>query len=311
MRILVIGSNGLIGRALIPVLDSAGHTTVRLVRTQGLATPSGIPWNPSAGTISARDLEGFDAAVHLAGESIVGRWTAAKKARILESRAQGTRVLCEALAELAHPPQVLVSASAIGYYGDRGDEVLTETSSAGTLFLSQVATAWEVATEPAARRGIRVVNLRLGFVLSAAGGGLAAMLTPFKMGAGGRSGSGRQYMSWIALDDVLGAILHVLTRDDLRGPVNAVAPFAVTNLEFTRTLGSVLRRPAICALPAFAARLAFGEMADNLLLASTRVAPARLLASGYEFRFPKLAEALRHVLGGERCRFQPSAGVRP
>ncbi len=223
-----------------------------------------------------------------------------KKARILESRAKGTRLLSESLAQLRHAPRVLVSASAVGFYGDRGDEIVNEASPAGSLFLSEVATAWEVATEPAARRGIRVVNLRIGFVLSAAGGGLAMMLLPFKMGVGGRVGNGRQYLSWVALDDVLGAVVHVLASDALRGPVNVVAPHPVTNLEFTKTLGRVLRRPTIFPMPAFAARLAFGEMADNLLLASTRVEPSRLLATGYQFRFPQLEAALRHVLGKTR-----------
>jgi uncharacterized protein (TIGR01777 family) len=243
------------------------------------------------------DLEDFDAVVHLAGESIVGRWTPEKKARILESRAKGTRLLCESLADLRSRPIVLVSASAIGYYGDRGDQVMDEESSAGSLFLSKVAKAWEAATDAARRNGIRVVNLRIGFVLGKAGGGLATMLLPFKLGVGGRVGSGRQYMSWIAIDDVVGAISHAILSDSLRGPVNAVAPNPVTNREFTKTLGRVLWRPTIFPLPAFAARLVMGEMADDLLLASTRVKPSRLLSSGYEFRFPQLEGALRHVLG--------------
>src|SRR5208337_437385 len=242
-------------------------------------------------------LEDFDAVVHLAGESIVGRWTAEKKARILESRVKGTRLLCESLAHLRDRPLVLVSASAIGYYGDRGNQVLDEESSAGSLFLSEVARAWELATEPARRNGIRVVNLRIGFVLSKAGGGLATMLLPFKLGIGGRVGSGRQYLSWIAIDDVVGAISHSILSDAMHGPVNAVAPNPVTNREFTKTLGSVLWRPTIFPLPVFAAHRMFGEMADNLLLASTRVEPGRLLATGYEFQFPQLEGALRHVLG--------------
>ena len=226
----------------------------------------------------------------------MGRWNARKKARIVESRARDTRLLSEALARLKQPPRVLLCASAIGYYGDRGDEPMTEANSAGALFLSEVSTAWEVATEPAARAGIRVVNLRIGFVLSAAGGGLAAMLLPFKMCMGGRVGSGRQYISWVAIDDVVGAVLHALRTAALAGPVNAVAPHPVTNLEFTETLGRVLHRPTIFPMPAFAARLVFGDMADNLLLASTRVEPERLVATGYQFRFPELEPALRHVL---------------
>jgi uncharacterized protein (TIGR01777 family) len=192
---------------------------------------------------------------------------------------------------------VLVSASAIGYYGNRGDQVLVEESPAGTLFLSEVTKAWEAATQPALRNGIRVVNLRMGFVLSKAGGGLAAMLRPFKWGVAGRVGSGRQYISWIAIDDVVGAVSHAILSDSLRGPVNAVAPHPVTNREFTKTLGRVLWRPTIFPLPVFAAHLVMGEMADEVLLASARVNPSRLLASGYEFRFPELQGALRHVLG--------------
>ena len=297
MRILLTGSSGLIGHAVLTFLTADGHKVVRLTRPQTPARGRHILWDPSAGTIEADDLEDFDAVVHLAGESIVGRWTAEKKARILESRVKGTRLLCESLAHLRDRPIVLVSASAIGYYGDRGDQVLDEESSAGSLFLSEVARAWEAATEPAARHGIRVVNLRIGFVLSKAGGGLATMLLPFKWGIGGRVGSGRQYLSWIAIDDVVGAISHAILSDSLRGPVNAVAPHPVTNREFTKTLGRVLWRPTIFPLPAFAARMVMGEMADNLLLASTRVEPARLLASGYEFQFPELKGALRHVLG--------------
>ena len=294
MRVLMTGSSGLIGQALLSFLTTNGHTVVRLTRSP--ATGRHILWNPDAGTVNTDDLEDFGAIVHLAGETIVGRWTPEKKARILESRTKGTRLLCESLAHLRSRPIVLVSASAIGYYGDRGDQVLDEESSAGSLFLSEVAEAWEAGTEPAMRIGIRVVNLRIGFVLSKAGGGLAAMLLPFKLGIGGRVGCGLQYISWIALDDVVGAVSHALLSDTLRGPVNAVAPHPVTNLEFTKTLGRVLRRPTIFPLPAFAARLVLGEMANELLLASTRVNPSRLLASGYEFRFPDLPGALRHVL---------------
>jgi uncharacterized protein (TIGR01777 family) len=294
MRVLLTGSRGLIGQVLLPSLTAGGHEVVCLTRSP--ATGRHILWNPDAGTIEPEDLEDFDAVVHLAGETIVGRWTPEKKARILESRAKGTRLLCESLAHLRNRPIVLVSASAIGYYGDRGDQVMDEETPAGSLFLSEVATAWEAATEPAARNGIRVVNLRMGFVLSKAGGGLATMLLPFKLGVGGRVGSGRQYLSWIAIDDVVGAISHAILSDSLHGPVNAVAPHPVTNREFTKTLGRVLWRPTIFPLPAFAARLVFGEMADNLLLASTRVEPARLLATGYQFRFPQLEGALCHVL---------------
>jgi uncharacterized protein (TIGR01777 family) len=297
MRILLTGSSGLIGRALLSFLTSDGHKVVTLTRSKTHATGLHISWDPDADIIDKDDLEDFDAVVHLAGESIVGRWTTEKKARILESRAKGTRLLCETFAHLRSRPMVLVSASAIGYYGDRGEQVLDEGSSAGTLFLSEVAKAWEDATEPAKRHGIRVVNLRIGFVLSKAGGGLGTMLLPFKLGIGGRVGSGLQYISWIAIDDVVGAISHAILADSLRGPVNAVAPNPVTNQEFTKTLGRVLYRPTIFPLPAFAARMVMGEMANELLLASARINPSRLLESGYEFRFPELKGALRHVLG--------------
>jgi len=297
MRVLLTGSSGLVGRAVLSFLTADGHKVVCLTRPQGPTRDRQIQWDPGAGTIDTDELEDFDAVVHLAGESIVGRWTSEKKMRILESRVKGTRLLCESLAHLRDRPLVLVSASAIGFYGDRGDAVMNEESSAGSLFLSEVAKAWEAATEPARRNGIRVVNLRIGFVLSKAGGGLAAMLWPFRLGIGGRVGNGRQYLSWIAIDDVAGAISHAILSDTLRGPVNAVAPHPVTNREFTKTLGRILWRPTIFPLPVFAAHMVMGEMADNLLLASTRVEPARLLASGYEFRFPQLKGALRHILG--------------
>ncbi len=241
-------------------------------------------------------LEGVDAVVHLAGENIAERWTAAKKARIRDSRVKGTQLLCETLTRLSSPPKVLVSASAIGYYGDRGEETLTDDSPPGRGFLPEVCRAWEAATEPARQQGLRVVQLRLGVVLSVAGGALAKMLPPFRLGLGGVLGSGRQYMSWIALDDVVGTLQHAVVTDALQGPTNAVAPRAVTNQEFTKTLGKVLGRPTAMPLPAFAARLMFGEMADELLLASARVQPTKLLASGYQFRYPELAEALRHLL---------------
>lgn len=297
MRVLLTGSSGLVGHALLTSLAADGHTVVRLMRSHAPAPGRHITWDPDKGVIAADDLEDFDAVVHLAGESIVGRWTAEKKARILESRVKGTRLLSEALVHLRMRPMVLVSASAVGYYGDRGAEEMNEGSSAGSMFLSKVAQAWEEATAPATRSGIRVVNLRIGFVLSKTGGGLAAMLMPFKFGVGGRVGSGRQFLSWIAIDDVVGAISHAILSDALRGPVNLVAPNPVANIEFTKALGRVLGRPTIFPLPAFAARMVLGEMADELLLASTRVRPARLLATGYEFQFPQLEGALRHVLG--------------
>jgi len=297
MHVLVTGARGLVGSVLVPFLTSGGHAVTRLVRSTPRPGQAEVPWDPAAHSIATPALEGLDAVVHLAGENIAARWTAEKKARIRDSRVQGTRLLCDALAQLVKPPQALVCASAIGYYGDRGETILREESAPGTDFLAEVCQAWEAAAAPAAQRGIRVVYLRFGVVLSAAGGALAKMLTPFRLGVGGVIGSGQQYMSWVALDDVLGAIHHALMTETLHGPVNVVAPQPVTNQEFTKTLGKILGRPTVVPLPAFVARLAFGEMADALLLASTRVVPERLLASGYAFRYPELEGALRHLLG--------------
>ena len=297
MNILVSGSHGLIGSALVPFLTTGGHHVTRLSRSAN-ATESTLQWDPEANRIPTPALDGLDAVVHLAGENIAsGRWTAEKKARIRDSRVKGTRLLCEALAQLANPPQVLVSASAIGFYGDRGDTVVTESSRSGMDFLAHVCRDWEAATEAARARGIRVVNLRFGMVLSPAGGALAKMLTPFRIGAGGVLGDGRQYMSWIALDDVVGVIHHALLTEALHGPANAVAPHPVTNRQFTKTLGHVLGRPTLFPMPAFAARAMFGEMADALLLASTRVEPRQLQTTGYAFGYPELEDALRHLLG--------------
>jgi uncharacterized protein (TIGR01777 family) len=271
---------------------------VRPATTALLPGERAVSWDPAAGAIDSTGLVGVDAVVHLAGESIAGgRWTEARKRRIRDSRVSSTRLLARALAQLASPPRVLVAASATGYYGDRGAEVLREESAPGAGFLAGVCREWEAAAEPAARHGIRVVHLRIGLVLSRDGGALASLLTPFRLGAGGPVGSGAQYWSWITLDDLLGAILHALTTEALAGPVNAVAPNPVTNREFAKTLGRVLRRPALLPLPAFAARLVLGEMADALLLASARVVPARLQATGYAFRAPTLEGALRHELG--------------
>ncbi len=298
MRVAVTGSRGLVGSALVAWLTTEGHRVMRLVR----GSPSGedISWDPGEGVRDVARLEGVDAVVHLAGENIgAGRWTPQHKDAIRRSRVEGTRRLGESLARLSDRPQVLVSASAIGYYGDRGSELLTEESPPGKDFLARVCQEWEAAAEPAWRAGIRVVHLRFGMILSPAGGALARMLPPFRAGLGGRLGRGTQYVSWIAIDDAIGAIRHAISAEALKGPVNAVGPNPVTNGEFTRVLARVLSRPALLPMPAFAARLAFGEMADALLLASQRVMPTRLQASGYRFRYPELEVALRHLLGRE------------
>ena len=299
MKVAVTGATGLVGSALVPFLLSGGHEVVPLRRASATGPGGDTPsWDPETGTLAAAVADGLDAVVHLAGENVAGgRWTAARKARIRDSRVNGTRHLAEALAALAEPPRTLVVASAIGFYGDRGDDVLDETSAPGEGFLPEVCQAWEAAASPAREAGIRVVHLRIGIVLTPAGGALGQMLFPFRVGVGGVIGSGRQYMSWVALDDVLGGVLHALRTEDLAGAVNMVAPNPATNREFTKTLGRVLRRPTIFPLPAFGARLAFGEMADALLLASTRVEPARLRNAGFALGYPDLEGALRHVLG--------------
>jgi len=298
MNILLSGSTGMIGSALIEALQSQNHRLTRLARSPLQSSEPAVQWNPSAGTLNAKDLEGFDGVVHLAGESIAARrWTDAQKAKIRDSRVQGTKLLSETLAKLSKPPKVLVCASAIGYYGNRGDTILREDSGAGTGFLADICREWESAADPARKKGIRVVHLRIGVVMSPKGGALAKMLLPFKMGVGGIVGNGKQYWSWVSLDDVIGAIRHALMTESLHGAVNAVTPRAVTNQEFTKTLGKVLSRPTIFPLPGFAARLMLGEMADDLLLSSARIEPARLLASGYKFQHPELEGALRDLLG--------------
>jgi uncharacterized protein (TIGR01777 family) len=295
MDVLVSGATGLIGSALTPELEARGHRVMRLTRTP--RSEGDIRWDPEAGTIDG-DPSGTEAVVHLAGESIAeGRWTREKKRRILESRQRGTRLLAEKIAALSEPPSVMVSVSATGYYGDRGNELLTEESEAGDLFLSQVCREWEAAADPAREAGVRVVHPRLGIVLSTEGGALGATLPIFKLGGGGKIGSGRQYWSWVAFDDVIGAILHLMETDDLSGPVNVVTPDPPNNAEYTRVLGSVLGRPTFFTVPAPAARLGLGEIADELLLASARVEPVRLQETGYPFRHPDLERALRYLLG--------------
>ncbi len=297
-KILVSGVSGPIGTALLPSLQSGGAEITRLTRSDSRVSSAAagiIPWDP-AKPIAPEAVSGFDAVIHLAGESIVGRWSAAKKAKIRDSRVVGTRNLAEALAQAKSKPQVFVCSSAIGYYGDRGDEVLNEKTTAGAGFLAEVCRDWEAATQPASAAGIRTVQIRTGVVLSPKGGALAKMLTPFKMGVGGRIGSGRQWMSWIDIADMVGAIQHILKSDALEGPVNLVAPRPVTNAEFTRTLASVLSRPAIFPVPAFAVKLAFGEMGETVLLGSQRVEAAQLVSSGYQFRFSDLRISLENAI---------------
>ncbi len=306
MRIVISGASGLVGSALVPSLTTEGHEVVRLVRRPPAAAENAVQWDPAGSGLDATPIEGAGAAIHLAGENIAGaRWSPAVKQRIRESRVSGTRRLAEALAGMKRPPGVLVCASAVGFYGDRGDERLTEESAPGRGFLADVCRDWEAAAAPAAAAGIRVVNLRFGMILSPAGGALGKMLTPFRLGLGGRLGSGRQYMSWIAIDDAVSVIHHAMSHQNLSGPVNTVSPGPVTNREFTESMGRVLHRPTIFPVPALAARLVFGEMADTLLLASARVYPVKLSESGYEFRSPGLEDALRHLLGGNTAHRRP------
>ena len=293
-RILLTGSSGPIGTALLSSFDPYNTEVVRLVR--GVARNAGqVAWDPLA-ALSPAAVSGFDAVVHLAGESVVGRWTAEKKKAIRDSRVLGTRHLAAALAQAEAKPRVLVCASAVGFYGNRGDELLREESPSGQGFLPEVCREWEDASRIAGDAGIRTVNIRIGLVLSAKGGALAKMLTPFKLGLGGRIGSGRQWWSWIHVDDIVGGIHHAMQAESLSGPVNLAAPDAVRNADFTKVLASVLRRPAIFPVPKFALRLAFGKQAaEEMFLASQRVRPGKLLAEGYEFRFRELRAALENL----------------
>ena len=297
MKILISGASGLVGRALAGVLRAQGHQVARLVRPGSAASADGISWDPSAATVDVSAMEGADAVVHLSGASVAGgRWTPARKALLRSSRIDTTRVLVDALASLRQKPRVFVCASATGCYGDRGDEILTESSAIGTDFLSLVVRDWEAEAARAEICGIRTVELRFGVILSTEGGALAAMLKPFKFGMGGRLGSGKQWMSWISLEDAVGVVCSAITDEQLTGPLNVVAPNPLRNAEFTRITAAVLHRPAIFAAPAFALRIALGEMADGLLLASLRVMPERLLATGYQFRSPEFELALRAIL---------------
>ncbi len=296
MKVLISGSSGLIGTALVRSLESSGHSVARLARPSSARVSDSIAWDPASGSLDARQLEGFDAAVHLSGENVAsGRWSADQKARIRDSRVKSTELLANALAGLDSPPKVFACASATGYYGDRGGEILTEYAAPGTDFLAGVGVEWEKATAPASDAGIRVVTMRISVVLSAAGGMIATVGPIFRLGLGGKLGSGAQYLSWISREDITRAMEWILERDDLSGPVNLCSPNPVTNSEFTRTMGRVLRRPTLFPVPRFALRITQGEITD-MLLASVRAAPEKLMESGFEFRHPNMEDALRWAL---------------
>jgi len=295
MNILVTGASGFIGSALVSRLTKHGQSVAPLRRIS-VGSEAGPTWNPQVGQVHLEPAGPLDAVVHLAGENIAQRWTTAAKARIRASRVDTTRLLCGALARLPQAPRVLVCASATGFYGDRGEELLDERSESGTGFLAEVCQAWEAAADAGRQRGIRVVHLRLGIVLARHGGALARMLPAFRLGLGGRLGTGRQYWSWIALEDLLGVVEFTLLDDRLSGAVNAVSPEAVTNAGFTEVLARAVGRPAVLPLPAFAVKLLFGQMGREALLASARLQPARLLENGFEFRFPQLDAAFKQAL---------------
>lgn len=294
MKVAVSGASGLIGSALLPALEGSGHEVIRLVRRK----PEGsneIAWNPEDGSIDVDGLQGVDAVVNLSGATIGRRWTEQRKAEILESRVSSTSLLARTIAELEPRPSVLVCAGGVGIYGDRDDEILTEESTIGSGFLADVGTAWEAAAEPARAAGIRVVNFRQGIALSRDGGALERLLTPFKLGVGGRVGSGKQWWSWVSLDDLVAAYRFAL-ESDLAGPVNLVAPNPAANVQFVKALGRALHRPTVFPLPTFAVKAAFGEMGEHVLLESQRVLPARLLDAGFAFSYPDLESALEHAL---------------
>ncbi len=298
MRVLISGASGLLGSALAAALRRERHEVNALVRPGRTPAPGDVRWDPQSDQLDAEAMQGVEAVVHLAGSSIAsGRWTPARKQLLRTSRVEATRHLVAALGRLEQRPAVLISASATGYYGNRGEEVLTENSPPGNDFLARLAADWEAEAARAEQHGIRVVRLRFGVVLAAHGGALKQMLLPFRLGLGGRLGSGQQWMSWVSLTDAVGVMRYALVQEDLQGPVNTVAPNPVRNEEFTRTLARVLHRPAIFPVPEFALRLALGEMADELLLSSARVVPERLQQLGYKFQHATLETALVSLLG--------------
>lgn len=296
MEIVVSGATGMVGSTLSRELQNRGHRVIALSHSRPSSEDT-IRWDPQRGHLNASRLEGIDAVVHLAGEGLIGRWTPEKKRRIRDSRVQGTSLLARTLAGLSDKPPVMVSASAIGYYGDRGNELLNEESEPGRGFLAEVCREWEAAADPAREAGLRVVHPRFGVILSTKGGALGTILPIFRLGGGGRIGSGRQYWSWVDIEDVTGALVHAVENDTVEGPMNVTAPNPVTNAEYTKTLGKVLNRPTPFPFPAPAARAVLGEVADEMLLASQRVEPAKLEGGDYGFRYPQLEESFRHLLG--------------
>ncbi|MBW2219047.1 MAG: TIGR01777 family oxidoreductase, partial [Deltaproteobacteria bacterium] len=298
MTILISGASGLIGSAIIPFLTTGGHRVIRLVRKPPDNSGDEIFWDPVSGTLSLDNVGKIDAVLHLAGENLDnGRWTKARKKKIIESRVKGTELVSKAIAAIEDPPEVMLCASAIGFYGNRGDKVLSEKDGPGDDFISSVCNNWEKATSPALEKGIRTVLLRIGVVLTPEGGALQRLLLPFNLCLGGRVGSGRQYMSWIDMEDVIGAIYHSLTNMDIAGPVNVVSPNTVTNLQFTKSLGRILSRPTPFPLPPFVIKLGFGQMGKEILLSSTRVKPEVLIEAGYCFRNHDLDTSFRQMLG--------------
>jgi hypothetical protein len=298
MKIVITGASGLLGSAMIPFFTTGGHIVKTLVRRSPAPEKGEAFWDPEQKKIDPSVFDGADAVIHLAGEHIgEGRWTDEKKRRIIESRTKGTSLIAETISRLASPPSVFICASAIGFYGSRGDRILTEADKPGDDFISKVCCEWEKSARSAVSARIRVVFMRIGIALSPAGGALARLLTPFRAGLGGKIASGSQYMSWIGIDDVIGAFFHVLAEKEISGAVNVVSPNPVTNLDLTKTLGKVLSRPALFSVPAAAINLAYGEMGREVLLSSTRVIPEKLIETGYSFRNPDLEGALSHMLG--------------